>query len=82
VAVSLSVLKAGRALPLRKIPGIHFCWSASKSERHSAAAGIMKIEKITITSSGLEPVTCSIAISANYGTAFLFHIVHTSVYIL
>jgi hypothetical protein len=54
MAVSLLALRAGHTLPLRKIPGVHFCWRLSRPQGHSAAARICKLEKSTAP--GLERV--------------------------
>jgi hypothetical protein len=46
MAVKLSALYAGRTLPLRKIPGTHFCYRLSKLRGHSAVGrtGLTKKE--------------------------------------
>jgi hypothetical protein len=45
MAVRLSALRAGRPLPPRKIPGIHFCQKLSRPKGHSTAVGIRSIKK-------------------------------------
>jgi hypothetical protein len=45
MAVRLSSLRAGRLLPLRKIPGTHFCWRLSLPRGHKAAGMVKSIEK-------------------------------------
>jgi hypothetical protein len=46
MAVWLSALRAGRALPPRNLPGTHFCKKLSGPQGHSAAGRIRSIEKI------------------------------------
>jgi hypothetical protein len=45
MAVRLSALRAGRALPPRNLPGTHFCQRLSRTQGHSAAGRIRSIEK-------------------------------------
>jgi hypothetical protein len=46
MAVRLSTLRAGRALPPSNLPGTHFCYRLSRPQGHSAAGRIRLIEKI------------------------------------
>jgi hypothetical protein len=55
MGLSLLALRAGRPLPLRKVPGTHFCYRLSRTQGHSAAGRIRQIEKSI--SSGLESAT-------------------------
>jgi hypothetical protein len=45
MAVRLSALGAGRALPPRNLPGSHFCLRLSRPQCYSAAGRIRLIEK-------------------------------------
>jgi hypothetical protein len=60
MAVRLSVLRAGRPLPSREIPGTHFCWRLSRPQGHSAAGRIRWIEKIHIGTRTCDLPACSI----------------------
>jgi hypothetical protein len=45
MAVGLSISRAGRPLPPRKIPDTHFCYRLSRTQGHSPAGRITSIEK-------------------------------------
>jgi hypothetical protein len=62
MAVRLSVLRAGRPLPPRKIPDTHFCSSLSRLQGHNAPGGIRLIEKSNdlIGTRNRDPPACSI----------------------
>jgi hypothetical protein len=45
MAVRLSALSVGRASPLKKIPGTHFCYKLTQSQDHNAAGRFRQVEK-------------------------------------
>jgi hypothetical protein len=45
MVVKLSAISAGRLLPTKKIPGIHFCYKVSPPQGHSEAGRIRSSKK-------------------------------------
>jgi hypothetical protein len=62
MAVRLSALRAGRALPPRNLPGTHFCYRLSRPQGRSAAGRNRSIEKKIplIGTQTRDPPVCSI----------------------
>jgi hypothetical protein len=62
MAVRLSALRAGRPLPLRRIPSTHFCQRLSRRQDHNAVGKIRSIEKSNdlIGSRTLDLPACSV----------------------
>jgi hypothetical protein len=59
--VRLEALRADLCLPSRMIPGIHFCWSVSRSRGYSAAGKMTNKKNDLIWNRTREIPACSIA---------------------